>query len=54
MAFLNVQVNEKFDIMNQIDNQRMRQITENRLRLKPIVECHFSWSPKYCFSGTSR
>ena len=24
--------------INQIDNQRMSQITENRLRLKPIVE----------------
>lgn len=36
--FLTIQKNPSLEIVNQIDNNRLEQIQENRRRLKPIVE----------------
>ena len=36
--FIKFTENPKLDIINQINNNRLNQITKNRLRLKPIVE----------------
>lgn len=49
--FFKVLENPKLDVVNQINNERLKQVIENRRRLKPIIES-IIFLVKYCFPRT--